>query len=387
MRTWLVALLLLGIGTAGAMNVWNQRAARRDADTTAALDDSAVTVDDDGTSEPDESAFDALTVTEDATVSGEDAAKGDAAAPDAPKGGDSPSATEADATAAIRAADESTDHESKDIAERGDPSDPGHDDRPGGATILAEGEAKRQALSLVEQASKSTNPVEQSRLLTQALQSGALDRDADEKVYQALLDANRRGLFNPRVADLCYELAVEKGDSLWTICRRAAKEGHAPVTPGLVRLLNGMANDHLRAGARLKLPNVAVSVLVEKPKYRLSVMLGDILLKRYLVGLGKDNKTPEGDFLIKTRLIDPPWFKPGEGEIPAGHPENVLGTRWLGFAEKDGFPEAATFGIHGTREDDSIGTQSSNGCVRMHNADVEELFEWIGEGVKVTIRP
>jgi lipoprotein-anchoring transpeptidase ErfK/SrfK len=73
--------------------------------------------------------------------------------------------------------------------------------------------------------------------------------------------------------------------------------------------------------------------------------------------------------------------------LPPDHPENILGTRWLGFAQKDGFPEAATFGIHGTKEDQTIGTESSNGCIRMHNGEVEELFEWVGAGTAVEIVP
>ena len=371
MRTWLVALLLLGIGTAGAMTFWRDRTL------------------DPGNEAGDESAADPLGDGEVVEVfATEDAA--DAMVVDG----------EAGASAPVNSSDERAGGPLLEVVGgdegSGSPTpaptasekaEPDEVDRQGGATVAAEGEARRHALSLVEQAARSTDAVEQARLLSQAVLCGALDPSSESKAYEALLDANRRGILNPRMPGLCSQVTVEKGESLWVICRKVAKDGNAGCTPGLIRLVNGMSSDHLRAGAKLKIPNVPVSVIVEKPRYRLSVMFGDVLLKRYQVGLGKDNKTPEGDFTIKTRLIDPPWFKPGVGEIAPDHPENVLGTRWLGFAEKDGFPEAATFGIHGTREDHSIGTQSSNGCVRMHNAEVEELFEWIGEGVKVTIRP
>jgi hypothetical protein len=258
-------------------------------------------------------------------------------------------------------------------------------DRPGGSSTPADGEARRQALSFVEQASKSQSPVEQAKLLTQALRSGSLDKAIDEKAYQDLLEANKRGILSPRVSDLCMSVEVKSGDSLWAICRRVRSESQLRVEPGLIRLVNAMSSDAIRPGMKLKVPSVAVSILVEKRKFRLTVMLGDVMLRRYSVGLGKNNKTPEGDFTIASRLKNPTWNKPGSRPIPAGDPLNVLGTRWLGFGKKAGFDDADTFGIHGTTEDGSIGTEASEGCVRMHNAEVEELFEWIAEGVTVHI--
>jgi len=367
MRTWLTVLLLLGVGTAGALKLWQDRAMRDLAPTDAASGsgEEIALVEDDAALDaaPDAAAAETPLVVEDGDESG-----------NASVDGPSLEAPPAEAPAAAPPVGDGE-------------SDLGIDDQPGGSTTVSEGEARRRALELVAQAARTTAPVEQARLLTEAIVSGSLERAADEKAYEALLDANRRGLLHPRVFDGCMQVEVASGDSLWLICRKLASEGHSGVTPGLIKLMNGMPNDKVRVGAKLKVPTAPVSILVEKSRYRLNVFVGDLLLRRYSVGLGKDNRTPEGDFKIKTRLVDPPWFKPGVGEIPAGHPENVLGTRWLGFDEKPDFPEAKTFGIHGTREDDSIGTQSSNGCVRMHNGEVEELFEWIGEGVKVVIKP
>ncbi len=338
MRIWMIVLFAVGIGTAGGLHWWRTRAPSVETDVAESPE-----VTDDAMDEAD-------------------------VAPAPIEMEDEPAAlVEESATAAMAA--------------------PPEVEVPGGATSETEAEARRNAAALVEQASKCERPVEQARLLTKALKSGALDRAADEKSYQALLDANRRGFLNPRVDDLCMRTEVLKGDSLWKICKRVEKEAGVRVAPGLIRAVNALASDAIYPGAKLKVPNVAVSILVEKHEFRLSVFVGDVLLKRYAVGLGANNRTPEGEFAIATRLKDPSWNKPGVGPIPPGDPENVLGTRWLGFAAKDGFPEAATFGIHGTRDDASIGTESSNGCVRMHNADVEELFEWIAEGVGVQIRP
>lgn len=351
MRTWLGLLLVIGVATASAMQWWRTRlpddaAIRTDDQEVAAYVDDA----DPGMLEP----VEAEEVGESAT--------GALAIP------------EADASDPAQVAGNDT----SEALER---------EVPGGAVSESEAEARRKAGELVERAGKATDPIEQAKLLTLALCSDSLDRAADQKAYEALLEANRRGILNPRVHDLCMRTEVMKGDSLWAICRRLDKEQQIRTTPGLVRLVNGLTSDSIYAGARLKIVSAPLSLRVQKSRFRLEVMLGDILLKRYSVGHGKDNHTPEGEFTIATRLKDPVWYKPGAGEIPSDHPENILGTRWLGFAAKDGFPEAATFGIHGTRDDASIGTESSKGCVRMHNADVEELFEWVGEGVKILIVP
>lgn len=41
--------------------------------------------------------------------------------------------------------------------------------------------------------------------------------------------------------------------------------------------------------------------------------------------------------------------------------------------------------IHGTTSEGLIGRPASNGCVRMYNKDVLELFDLVGEGTPVTI--
>jgi lipoprotein-anchoring transpeptidase ErfK/SrfK len=44
-----------------------------------------------------------------------------------------------------------------------------------------------------------------------------------------------------------------------------------------------------------------------------------------------------------------------------------------------------SYGIHGTTEPQSLGRQATQGCVRMANPDVEELYTIIPIGTEVTI--
>lgn len=57
-----------------------------------------------------------------------------------------------------------------------------------------------------------------------------------------------------------------------------------------------------------------------------------------------------------------------------------MGTRWMGLDISWG-----SYGIHGTSAPWSIGSFASHGCIRMRNADSEELYGWVPIGTPVDI--
>ena len=102
-------------------------------------------------------------------------------------------------------------------------------------------------------------------------------------------------------------------------------------------------------------------------------------MKTYAVAVGApETPSPTGTFQVVTRVPDPAWYQPGK-VVPPG-PGNPLGPRWIGLSQKG-------YGIHGTNSPRSIGKAKSHGCIRMRNADVEELFELIDVGDAVELRP
>ena len=179
---------------------------------------------------------------------------------------------------------------------------------------------------------------------------------------------------------------VQSGDSLSKIKKKFN------TTIELIKLLNDRQTDLIRVGERLlvfKGSNTndenAFSIIVSKSKNTLDLMLHEKLFKRYSVGTGKFGKTPEVDFFVYDKIEEPPWTRPSDNKvIEYGDPENVLGTRWFALKSPKN-PELTGFGIHGTWERDSIGYQSSDGCVRMFNEDVEELFKLIPRNTIVKI--
>jgi L,D-transpeptidase catalytic domain/LysM domain len=176
--------------------------------------------------------------------------------------------------------------------------------------------------------------------------------------------------------------SVVANDSLWKLCNKVfpAKFHQSPEV-GLVRIVNGLHADALRVGQVLKVPTEPLRIQVSMGHHGLTAFVGDTAIATYWIGLGKENRTPRDTFVIQVKQEDPAWFN-GTRTLPFGDPENVLGTRWMGFEPKEG---AHGFGIHGTSYPDSIGKDESMGCVRMRNAEVEELFEYVPRGTRVTI--
>lgn len=191
------------------------------------------------------------------------------------------------------------------------------------------------------------------------------------KAQEAVDNLNIKILFSPPAGDfVLYE--VQKGD---TISRLAKK---FKITRDLLVRVNDIRGDMLKYGKKLKIPKVKFGIIVDKSQNVLTLKANGEIIKTYKVATGKNSSTPVGTFTITDKITDPPWYPPGGGVIQAGDPKNVLGSRWLGISRP-------SYGIHGTIDQDSIGRSVTEGCVRMKNSDVEELFAIIPEGTEVII--
>ncbi|RAS73572.1 L,D-transpeptidase [Priestia endophytica] len=99
------------------------------------------------------------------------------------------------------------------------------------------------------------------------------------------------------------------------------------------------------------------------------------------VATGKTwDKTPVGFYKIVNKIKNRPYYT---GKIPGGDPHNPLGKRWLGL-NVNGTP-GNTYAIHGNNNESSIGKYVSQGCIRMHNIDVEKLYDKVQVGTPAII--
>ncbi len=129
---------------------------------------------------------------------------------------------------------------------------------------------------------------------------------------------------------------------------------------------------------------------ISKSEHIMRVMSGDEVLESFGIAVGKnagqkqragDMRTPEGEFSVQQVQDASYWthdFGDGKGQIAGAYgPWFIrLKTGWRGI------------GIHGTHDQASIGTDATEGCIRLKNDDVKRLKErYIRLGMKVVIRP
>ncbi len=170
---------------------------------------------------------------------------------------------------------------------------------------------------------------------------------------------------------------VRPGDSLAAI---ASRHG---VTIDQLRSVNKVKGDLIHPGDRLKILDREICLEVDKSSFRLDVLYDGGFLLSFPVGHGADGRTPTAEFIVNLRQERPNWYPPNQPMVPYGNPGNPLGERWLGFAET---ADLKGFGIHGTSQPETIGTEASEGCIRLRNEDVIALYPFVSTGTRVLIK-
>ena len=240
-----------------------------------------------------------------------------------------------------------------------------------------------QAKKLDEAAKGVPAQLERARALYQkALDSGHLPTPLETNCLARLNELTGKLILDPRVA--CTEPKaefhkVETGDMVEKLAKKFK------VNQGQIKRLNHL-NDKLvvRLGQNLKmLPGEAV-FKVDKEKLTGTLYIDGVYIKRYPIGIGPNNATPKGSFIVENKVMNPDWYYEGK-KVPFGDAKNILGTRWMGMANTASGANNAGLGVHGTALPESVPGRESKGCVRMHNEDVEELYDFMPQGGKVVI--
>lgn len=197
------------------------------------------------------------------------------------------------------------------------------------------------------------------------------DANDVQSIQESLDGVNIKILFSSTPTDDSFFYQVQKGDTLSKIARKFS------TTTDLIVKANNLKSASVALGSKLKIVRSKFSIAVDKSQNILTLKADGNIIKTYRVATGKDFSTPVGTFKIVNKIENPTWYTAGAA-VPAGSPKNILGTRWLGISEPH-------YGIHGTTEPESIGKQTTAGCVRMKNPDVEELYAIVPVGTEVVI--
>jgi len=214
------------------------------------------------------------------------------------------------------------------------------------------------------------------------------DHDACEPLRRLAVKLGEKTINSPKVYpgdDLCYYYTVQPGDTLSKI----AKNCETPY--GFIARINGIDDPRrLRAGQKIKLVKGPVNALVIKHRFTIYLRLGEVFFARFPVGLGKNDCTPEGLWIVDLCVKNPSYRDPETGKVYSpDDPENPTGGFWIALrgltAETAG---KSGYGLHGTNEPESIGKLMSKGCVRLRKDHAGQLFDMmLPKKSKVLIRP
>ena len=154
-----------------------------------------------------------------------------------------------------------------------------------------------------------------------------------------------------------------------------------------------MPDDYLPTITNLP-PSVAAGAIHVFPnEFRLFLTLPDNQALRYTVGVGKPGLYQAGRFTVAAKREWPSWKPTNQmirrdpeayaqyaGGMPGGK-DNPLGARALYLF--DGKGRDTYLRIHGTNKPRTIGTAVSNGCARLTNDHITDLYDRVPVGTTV----
>lgn len=148
----------------------------------------------------------------------------------------------------------------------------------------------------------------------------------------------------------------------------------------------GVADAYL---VRLASPEPQGEIIISQHLRRLFLTLGGGQAISYPVAVPKRGKQWRGETFINAKYVRPAWSPPASvsrdfpnlpAVIAGGSPHNPMGVRALSLQRSE-------IAIHGTDMPWSIGKAVSYGCIRMHNADIRDLYARVNVGTKVFMEP
>lgn len=130
------------------------------------------------------------------------------------------------------------------------------------------------------------------------------------------------------------------------------------------------------------------TIVIKTNERALYLFVGPGQAIRYPVGVGRLGMQWAGTAYIDGKYIRPAWSPPDSIRsdysrlppvVPGGSPQNPMGVAAMTLSG------GGQYAIHGTNNEGSIGHFVSHGCIRMHNADIEDLYGRVSVGTRVVV--
>lgn len=138
-------------------------------------------------------------------------------------------------------------------------------------------------------------------------------------------------------------------------------------------------SEPLSKAVQVSVPDVYAvgSIVVVNNERKLYYVTGKGEARRYGVAVGSNAELWMGRTFVAAKVVDPKWIPVnGDDPVDGGDAKNPLGKRAL-------YLDWSLLRIHGTPSRKSIGSAVSNGCIRMLNEDVVDLFDRVHLGAPV----
>ena len=248
---------------------------------------------------------------------------------------------------------------------------------------------QQHSLSEIEALEKMVDPVEAgakaAAFLKKEAAAGGVNSEYWARDGRVLANCVRWNEKNSRLSDSAEIYKVVPGDALARIARRK----HTTVEG--IKWMNKRKNNDLRIGEKLKILSGPWKVTVSRQARILNLWRKTggnwEIFAVYDVGIGRTAKaTPAGNFVISFSLKEPVQYGSENQQIPYGDPQNQLGDYFLKLAPATKVSSPLKgYGIHGSKDDTSIGRSLSNGCIRMRNGDVKVLYYLLPKNTPVEI--
>ncbi|MCR4410787.1 MAG: LysM peptidoglycan-binding domain-containing protein [Thermoguttaceae bacterium] len=146
----------------------------------------------------------------------------------------------------------------------------------------------------------------------------------------------------------------------------------------LLAKINGIRSPgNLAPGRQLKVLRGPFEATVCLDRYELVLSVGGRYAGRFPIGVGRDQPQLEGTYTVREKLPGRPYHG-RDGEFAAEDPRNPLGRLWIGL---DG-----PVGIHGTDDPENIRRTTPHGNICLRDRDIEDVYDILSCGSRVTIR-
>lgn len=122
-------------------------------------------------------------------------------------------------------------------------------------------------------------------------------------------------------------------------------------------------------------------IIIKRSSNDLAYYENGKMVKTFKISANRSQQqSPVGIYKVVLKKEKPSYLAE---RIPGGHPNNPLGSYWLGinYSNTDG----KVYGIHGTNKSSIIGSYTDKGNFSMRNEDIRWLYNRVNEGTKVAI--